>query len=84
MLLSIRSQRMIPNELGITIEKALENESRNCGNCMKQMSSVKRLIDMSKALGRTAETYIDARGRSRDLAEADGRVCTAYRAVLTE
>ena len=42
--------KMIPNELGITIDKALVDESGASEACMNLTSQVKKLIDMSRTI----------------------------------
>ncbi len=63
----------IPNELNITIDKALimNPELRSM---YESDETVKRLIDMAKTR-RSAAPYIHACRRSRNLPEGDGRIC---------
>ena len=55
--------KMIPNDLGMTLDKALEGQSGSEERCIMRMSEVKYLIDMSKRLeGLPRHTSMHAAG----------------------
>ncbi len=54
--------KMIPNDLGMTLEKALK-ASPDLKKAYDEDPQVKYLIDMSRAFGRAAKAYLHACGR---------------------
>ena len=81
---------MIPQELNITIDKALTDESRSCARCTRPMSTVEDTDQYVKTPGRTAAPYVDACSRCRDFSQkavdeyvplsraADGTIVTQF------
>ena len=68
--------KMIPNELGITISKALKMNPELRG-LYESNPEVTKLIDMSLRLEGTAAAYVYACSRCGDQSEIGGRVCAA-------
>ena len=72
--------KMIPNELNITLQKALDMnpELRSRYDTEEQ---VKNLLDMCMKPGRFTEAYFHACGRCRNLPETGGGICTAFQRI---
>ena len=69
--------KMIPNELNITIDKAL-TMNHELKELYESDDQIHYLIDMSRRLEGLPPPYVHARGRRRDQPEAGGRVCPAF------
>ena len=69
--------KMIPQELNITIDKALK-ENPELRRTYETDEQVKTLIDMGKRLEGTSTPQFHACGRRCDQPEVGGRVCTAF------